>query len=268
MNVVNHKLTMECVWVMRGLEGKVALLTGAASGIGQGTSYRLAEEGVRVVACDISDDTTTVDKLRADGAEVHHVVMDVRRREDWQRAVAEALEAFGTIDLLGNIAGVSPTIAEDTVVGCTDEQWDLILDTHLRGIWLGMQATIPTMKANGGGRIVNFSSAAAIRGMDTLACYSASKAAILGLTRQAALTYAPDNILINAICPGTTDTPILGDFGPTERQAFAQSHLLKRLGTPADMAGTVAHLFSDDASFITGMTHSVDGGWTVNGRCL
>lgn len=248
------------------LVGKVAIITGASQGIGQGCAIRLAAEGASVVCADIQEDSMTARQIVADGGQAEHVVMDVRSAADWERTVAVATERYGSVNFLGNVAGVVNTVSEDTVCGLTEAGWQFVLDTDLKGTWLGMQAVIPGMIAEGGGRIVNISSLAALVGLPNLAAYSAAKGGVIGLTQQAALEYAPHNILINAICPGTIDTPILGSITDQMRQENSQAHMLKRLGTPADIAGTMLHFFSDDGGFLTGLTYPVDGGWSVNGR--
>jgi NAD(P)-dependent dehydrogenase (short-subunit alcohol dehydrogenase family) len=251
---------------MARFDGKVAIISGGVQGIGQACAKRVAEEGGKVVVADKQDDQTTVEQITSAGGEARHVVMDVRKREDWQRTVQEALDAYGGLDFLGNVAGVVNMISEDSVVGLTDEAWDSVIDVDLRGVWLGMQAAIPEMQKRGGGKIVNISSLAALLGMEGLASYSAAKGGIIGLTQQAAYTYAKDNILINAIAPGTIDTPILKDITDEMREQNANSHLIKRLGRPEEIAGMMAYLFSTDGDFATGLTYPVDGGWSVNGR--
>jgi NAD(P)-dependent dehydrogenase (short-subunit alcohol dehydrogenase family) len=251
---------------MGRLDGKVAIISGAVQGIGQACAKRMSEEGAKVVVADKQSDTTTADEIRAAGGDVHQVTMDVRKREEWQRTVSETIDTFGGIDLLGNVAGVVNMLSEDSVVGLTDEAWDSVIDVDLRGVWLGMQAVIPRMKERGGGRIVNISSLAALKGCENLASYSAAKGGVISLTLQSAYTYAADNILINAIAPGTIDTPILQDITEEMRQQNANSHLIKRLGRPAEIAGMMAYFFSADGDFATGLTYPVDGGWSVNGR--
>ena len=252
---------------MGRFDGKVAIISGAVQGIGQACAQRVASEGGKVVIADRQDGTATADQIRADGGEAIQVVMDVRSREDWQQTVQTALSSYGTVDFLGNVAGVVNMFSEDSVLGLTDEGWDSVIDTDLRGVWLGMQAVIPVMQERGGGRIVNISSLAALAGMEGLAAYSAAKGGVIGLTQQAAYTYAKDNVLINAIAPGTIDTPILADITPEMRQQNANSHLIKRLGRPEEIAGMMAYLFSADGDFATGLTYPVDGGWSVNGLC-
>lgn len=251
---------------MGRLDGKVALITGAVQGIGQACAVRMAQEGAKVVLADIQDDSTTLDQIKGEGGEAHQVQMDTRKREDWQRTVEECNSNFGPVDCLGNIAGVVNMKSEDSVVGLTDEGWDYVIDTDLRGVWLGMQAVIPVMQGNGGGRIVNISSLAAVKGLTNLASYSAAKGGVIGLTQQAAQEYAKDGVLINAIAPGTIDTPILQDITDEMREQNANSHMIKRLGLPAEIAGQMAYLFDPtDGAFQTGLLFPVDGGWSANG---
>src|SRR6185312_2389748 len=226
---------------------------------------RMAKEGAKVVCADIQDDSTTYDQIVADGGTALQIQMDTRKREDWQRTVAATADAFGPVELLGNVAGVVNLKSEDSVVGLTDEGWDFVIDTDLRGVWLGMQAAIPVMQGNGGGRIVNISSLAAVKGLTNLAYYSAAKGGVISLTQQVALEYAPDNILVNALEPGTIDTPILKDITDEMREQNANSHMIKRLGLASEIAGQMAYLFDPvDGGFQTGLLFPVDGGWSVN----
>jgi NAD(P)-dependent dehydrogenase (short-subunit alcohol dehydrogenase family) len=251
---------------MQRLQESVAVITGGTMGIGRACALRCAQEGAAVVVADVSENDGTVKEIVEGGGRATHCVMDVRKREDWQRVIAETIDRYGKVDLLGNVAGVVNTITPDRVIELSDEAWDLVIDTDLRGVWLGMQAVLPHMIEIGGGRIVNTASEAAINACDDLAVYSAAKGGVLALTRQAALTYAKDNVLINAICPGTIDTPILEIVGEEIRNACAQSHMIKRLGRPEEVAAMLAFFFSSDGGFCTGMSFPVDGGWSVNGR--
>ncbi|MBS9372229.1 SDR family NAD(P)-dependent oxidoreductase [Rhodococcus sp. B50] len=247
------------------LNGKIAIVTGAAQGIGEATAKRLASEGATVVTADIQDSTRTVDTILELGgkAEAHH--LDVRIKDNWTEVVREVVERHGRVDLLANVAGVVNMLSEDSVVGLTEEAWDHVVGTDLKGVWLGMQAVIPGMIERGGGRIVNIASMAALRGLPNLASYSAAKGGVVSLTKQAAFEYGEKNILINAICPGTIDTPILADITDEMRQANANAHIVRRLGEPAEIASMVAYLMRE-GSFLTGEIYPVDGGWAAKGN--
>jgi NAD(P)-dependent dehydrogenase (short-subunit alcohol dehydrogenase family) len=247
-------------------KSKVMIITGAVQGIGRACALRMASEGATVVCMDRQADTGTADEINGKGGTARHHTEDVRSADAWTRVVNDTLQRYGKIDALGNVAGVVNMKSEDTIVGLTEEGWDYVIDTDLKGVWLGMRAVIPSMIKNGGGRIVNISSLAALRGLTNLASYSAAKGGVISLTQQAALDYAPQNVLINAIAPGTIDTPILKDITEEMRKVNANAHLLKRLGKPEEIAGTMAHFFSDDGSFLTGVCYAVDGGWSASGR--
>jgi NAD(P)-dependent dehydrogenase (short-subunit alcohol dehydrogenase family) len=243
----------------------VAFVTGATQGIGRATAERLATDGIHVACADIQDTANTVKAIEAAGGSAEPVSLDVRSAQAWADAISSVLARHGRIDYLANIAGVVNMLSEDSVVGLTEEAWDNVLDTDLRGPWLGMRAVIPSMINNGGGRIVNISSLAALRGLPNLASYSAAKGGVVALTRQAAFEYAKHNILINAIAPGTIDTPILADITPEMKQANADAHLIRRLGRPDEIASMVAYFFQE-GSFLTGLTYPVDGGWSAKGN--
>lgn len=246
------------------LTDKVLVVTGGARGIGRGVALRAAAEGAAVVIGDLLDSTETVEQIVGAGGQAHGVAMDVRSADDWQRLVDEALRRHGRIDLLGNVAGIVNQLGPDTIVELTEEGWEEVVGTDLKGVWLGMRAVIPHMIDNGGGRIVNISSLAALRGLPNLAAYSAAKGGVAALTRQAAVEYAPRNVLVNAIAPGTVDTPILGDCTPEDVEAFKAAHAIKRLGRPADIAAIAVTFFApDDGSWLTGQVMPVDGGWHV-----
>lgn len=247
------------------LSGTVAMVTGAAQGIGCATAVRLAREGAHVVCADLQDTDGTVRAIESAGGSAEPVWVDVCSARAWTDAVQRVRDSRPRIDFLANIAGVVNMISEDSVVGLTEEAWDHVIDTDLKGPWLGMRAVIPGMIDDGGGRIVNISSLAALRGLPNLASYSAAKGGIAALTRQAAFEYGKHNVLINAIAPGTIDTPILADITPEMRQANADAHLIRRLGEPDEIASMVAYFFRE-GSFLTGLTYPVDGGWSVKGN--
>jgi NAD(P)-dependent dehydrogenase (short-subunit alcohol dehydrogenase family) len=248
---------------MKKLEGKVLIVTGAAQGIGQGLAVRAAHHGASVVCADIQDDERTANIVAEIGAAFTRVVMDVRVATDWDRLVDTAEAAHGGVDLLANVAGIVNKVSPDNVVELTEQAWDEVIATDLKGVWMGMRASIPAMLRRGGGRIVNISSMAALRGLPNLASYSAAKGGVAALTRQVAVEYAAQNILVNAIAPGTIDTPILGDITPEMKERFAAAHAIRRLGTPEDVATMAVHLLSPESAFITGQLFPVDGGWSV-----
>jgi NAD(P)-dependent dehydrogenase (short-subunit alcohol dehydrogenase family) len=251
---------------MGRLEGKTAVITGGVQGIGRGCALRCAAEGARIVVADLQNDTGTVEEIKSSGGEAVQVVADVRSADDWERVVAEARSTFGQVDLLANVAGVVNMETPDNVIDLSEDAWQTVIDTDLKGVWLGMRAVLPGMIESGWGSIVNISSLSAYKAHGNLASYAAAKAGVLGLTQQAAVEYAEKGIRINCICPGTIDTPILDGITPELKQTSAEAHILKRLGKPADIAAMMVLYFSEDGSFLTGNIAPVDGGWLANGR--
>jgi NAD(P)-dependent dehydrogenase (short-subunit alcohol dehydrogenase family) len=249
---------------MNRLEGKVAIITGGVQGIGQGIARRVAAEGATVIIGDLQSDDATAKEIVDGGGKAVHVVMDTRKRDDWNGLVDVAKE-HGGVDLLGNVAGVVNLLGPDTIVDLTDEGWDNVVGTDLRGVWLGMQACIPTMIEKGDGAIVNISSMAALKGMENLAAYSAAKGGVIGLTQQAAFEYGRQGVRVNCICPGTINTPILAQVLPESIESFKDQHIIRRLGEPEDIAAAAAFFFSADGNFLTGEVLPVDGGWNTKG---
>jgi NAD(P)-dependent dehydrogenase (short-subunit alcohol dehydrogenase family) len=244
------------------LKGKSLIVTGAASGIGQGIAITAAAAGAWVVCADIRDANATVARIVDSGGIALAKEMDVRQASCWAEVVDGVARDFGKLDLLANIAGIVSQHGPDTVVDVSMEHWNDIIATNLTGVWLGMKHAIPRMVEAGGGRIVNISSLAALRGLPNLAAYSASKGGVAALTRQAAVEYATKNVLINAIAPGTVNTPLLKNASQARLEAFTQAHAIKRLGTPDDIASMAMHFFSPEAgSWLTGAVMPVDGGW-------
>lgn len=255
---------MEAATVSRvgssSLQGTVHLVTGSASGIGLTTATRLAEEGATVYGADVRYD------VEADSAAglFHRARLDVRDATGWDELVTRILDTHGRLDGLCNIAGIVNRMSADTVTELTDDAWEKVLGTNLKGTWLGMRAVIPSMRSGGGGRIVNIASMAAQVGIRGVASYAASKGGVLALTRQVALDYGADGILVNAICPGTIDTPIFGDAPAGAKREHARSHILDRLGTADEVASMVCYLLRE-GGFITGAALTVDGGWSAKG---
>ena len=235
------------------LEGKVALVTGAASGIGRATVDRLTELGAQVVASDIA---------AADLRETRFVQADVAREGAVEKVVEETLSAFGRLDLAANCAGVGGGHAATHEYPV--DTWDRIVAVNLRGTWLSMRAEIPALLANGtGGAIVNVASTLGLRGSPFGSPYSASKHGVLGLTKTAAIEYAQQGIRVNAVCPGAIDTPMMDDTFerfPGLREMLIGFVPLGRMGTPAEVAAAIAWLGSGAASFITGEGLTIEGG--------
>lgn len=245
------------------LAEKTVIVTGAAQGIGQATAIALAREGGRVVCVDIKDLDPTLKQIDADGGTAEAVTMDVTDLPGWGDLIGRVASDHGAIWGLANIAGVVAD-ESDTAVDISVRAWDRVLDIDLKGTWFGMKSVIPHMAENGGGRIVNIASMAALRGLPGLAAYTAAKGAVSALTRQVAVEYGSKGVLVNAIAPGTIDTPILADITDEMREEFAAAHVVNRLGRPEEIAATVVHLMSAvSGDFLTGLTLPVDGGWSV-----
>ncbi|NKQ56094.1 SDR family oxidoreductase [Amycolatopsis sp. K13G38] len=249
------------------LDGKCAFITGAASGIGQGVAVRTAARGAHVVCADIQDASVTVKMIQEAGGSAEPVLIDVSSAQDWTEAVSAVVGRTGRLDLLANVAGITPGAsgsAGDTVLNLDEATWSRVLDINLKSVWLGMKAVIPHMREAGVGRIVNTSSISALRGMPGMAAYAASKGGIQALTQQAAAEYAADGILVNAIAPGMILTPVKLSNVDIFQEVAAEKHLVPRLGEATEVGDVVVFLF-DEATFMTGQVLPVDGGWTARG---
>lgn len=255
---------------MRGLNGKVAIITGAAGGIGRALVKRFCEEGAQVVAADISESALAemAEQLKEFSANITPVVMDITDHAGVAAKVAEANQKLGKIDILVNNAGwdvVKPFIET------TPDFWQKLVDINLMGPLNLQHAVLPFMIANGGGKIVNISSDAGRVGSSGESVYSACKGGIIAFSKTLARETARSNVRVNVVCPGPTDTAILrsfvgeGDVGKKIYDSLIRAIPLKRVGQPEDIPGMVAFLSSDDANFITGQVISVSGGLTMHG---
>jgi NAD(P)-dependent dehydrogenase (short-subunit alcohol dehydrogenase family) len=250
------------------LDGKVALITGAGSGIGQATSRIFAREGAKLVLADVVEEggNRTLKMVQDLGANATFVKCDVAQWSDVERAVNKAVQTYGRIDCAFNNAGIEGK--GGNTHECTGENWDRVIAINLTGVWLCMKAEIAQMlKQGGNGAIVNTSSGAGLAGVRGMPAYVAAKHGVAGLTRAAALEYGKQNIRINAVCPGPIRTPMMGRLlqsRPDAEQRFARSEPLKRLGEPEEIGEAVAWLCSDHASYVTGLPMPVDGGFMAS----
>ncbi len=244
------------------LKDKVALVTGGASGIGRATVLRFAGEGAKVMVADrnrlASDETLSM--ARGISPDVEAVPVDVSKWDQVQEMVDATVRRFGRLDVLVNAAGVlvlSPPLAE-----VDERDWDLVMTTNLKGLFLCCKAAIPAMIKSGGGSIVNISSMAGVQAYTRSLPYSVSKAGVIHLTLTAASQYTSKGIRINCIAPGTVDTPQARGSSQSSQalQDIAANHPMGRIGRPEDIADTILYLASDESSYISGSTIIADGG--------
>jgi 3-oxoacyl-[acyl-carrier protein] reductase len=245
---------------MKDLRGRVAIVTGGAAGVGLGIAEALAADGATVVIVD--RDRRAAERGRAQlagrGGEAFAAVADVLDRAALDAVVAEAVDRHGRLDVLAANAGIYPQAPLETM---TEAEWDLVMDVNVKGALLSLQACVPAMRASGFGRVVLTSSITGpLVGAPTLAHYAASKAALLGLMRSAALQLARDGITVNAVLPGNVRTPGIEEFGEEFIQGMVDAIPLGRLAEPADVGWAVRFLASEEAAYITGQTVVVDGG--------
>lgn len=248
------------------LENRIALVTGAASGIGRATAIALANEGATVVVSDINivEGEDTAHLLTTAGHQAIFIPCDVTRAIQVESMVRRTISTFKRLDYAVNNAGVG---GDMTPTDLREEAtWDMILGINLKGVWLSMKYELPPMLDQSYGSIVNVASAAGLVGFRYASAYAASKHGVVGLTRSAALEYARKNIRVNAVCPGFTETPMMAgmtDTNPKMVEANINAIPMRRLGTPEEIAQAILWLCSDDSSFVTGHAMAVDGGTVV-----
>ena len=242
---------------MKRLEGKLCVLTAAGQGIGRATAERFAADGARVIATSKSDHPL----VELPGIETAE--LDVTNAAGFTKFAADV----GVVDVLFNCAGY---VHNGSILECYEASWDLSFDVNIKSMYRMIRAFLPAMFAHGGGSIINISSvASSIKGVPNRFAYTASKAAVIGLTKAVAADFIDKGIRCNAICPGTIDTPSLHDrmraTGDYEKAVtdFKARQPMGRLGDPAEVAALASYLASDDSAFTTGQTHIIDGGWTT-----
>ncbi len=253
---------------MTDMNGKTAIVTGAASGIGRATALLFAARGAKVIVSDVDQSgmEQTVGAIDDAGGEAHLVPCDISRPDEVARLIETTIDMFDRLDYACNNAGIEGEIAD--TVECSIENWRRVIDINLTGTWLCMKHEIPHMLApsNGGGAIVNVSSIAGLIGFGGLPAYVASKHGMNGLTKTAALEYAQRGIRINAVCPGAIETPMIHrvtHHDAQEEAAMIARHPMGRMGTPEEIAELIVWLCSDAASYITGQMIAADGGYVA-----
>jgi NAD(P)-dependent dehydrogenase (short-subunit alcohol dehydrogenase family) len=248
---------------VRGLTGKVAVITGAASGIGAEAARRLAAEGTRVVVADLTDDAG---KAVADEVDGLYVRADVASAGDVQAMYRAAIDHFGRLDVCVNNAGISPP-EDDSILDTEPDVWRRVQEVNLTGVYLCCKYGIGHLLAGGGGSVVNTASFVAVMGAATSqVSYTASKGGVLAMTRELGVQFARRGVRVNALCPGPVNTPLLSElFAANPEQAARRLvHVpMGRFAEPSEIAAAIAFLASDDASFITASTFVVDGGITA-----
>ena len=251
---------------MGTMTGKVAIVTGAAAGIGRAAALAFAREGANVVVADLDAERgeKTAAEVENEGVDAIFVRCDVSNADDVGRLVDGTIARFSRLDFAFNNAGIEGVQAP--TADCTIDNWNRTIAVNLTGIFLCMRAEIPQLLASGGGAIVNNASVAGLVGFAGIPAYAASKHGIVGLTKTAALDYATQNVRVNAVCPGVIDTEMITRFTHDDAELRAQltaSEPIGRLGTPEEIADAVVWLCSERAGFVTGQALAVDGGFVA-----
>ena len=244
------------------LRGKVAAITGAGMGLGQAIGTLFAAEGAQVVVADINMDAgrATVNQIHARGGEAILVQMDVRQAQDAERLTRATVDAFGRLDILVNNVGVQ---VNKDVVETSEEEWDFVVDTNLKSMFLCSKYAVPQMRRQGGGNIICISSLSGLVGNGLQASYNASKHGVIGLARAMAVDHAVDKIRVNVVCPGSMNTPLTETIPEEKLAPYREANLMKRFAAPSEIAQAALYLASDEASFVTGSALVADGGYTT-----
>lgn len=253
---------------MRGLSGKIAIVTGGASGIGFEISKDLAQRGAKVFIGDVRNPESAIAVLRAEGHQVDGTTADISNPDDVHAMFARCETAFGGLDVLVNNAGLFTTLRRAGFDDLGLDEWKRVLDVNVTGTFLCTQAAWPLLKKSGGGRVVNITSTTVYSGPPRLLAYVASKGAMLGMTHSMAREMGPDGITVNAIAPGfTMSSGVLENFGGPNAEQSARSRASRSIARdqiPGDLTGAVAFFASDESAFISGQTLIVDGGAHFN----
>ena len=244
------------------LDGKVALISGAARGMGECEARLFAREGAKVVLGDVLEEQgrKVAAEINQQGGAAMFVRLDVTTEGDWQQAAATAEQTYGKLDVLVNNAGIVRMSPLDET---TLEAWNEVINVNQTGVFLGMKHAVPAMRRAGGGSIINISSVAGLVGLPNIPAYQASKGAVRLLTKNAAVQYAKDKIRANSIHPGRIETPMTANLTPERRQLVLSMTPLGRDGKPEEVAYGVLYLASDESSFVTGSELVIDGGFTA-----
>lgn len=249
---------------MKSFEGKVALITGGASGIGRATALAFVREGAKVVIADVSEDggDETIEMIKGTGGEALFVRTDVSKGNEVEALIKRTVEAYGRLDCAHNNAAIGGEIA--LTADWTEEAWDRTISINLKGVWLCMKFEILQMLRQGSGAIVNTTAGAVLKPIPQTSGYGASKAGIMQLTKTAAVEYAKHGIRINAVAPGGTRTPMLDRLLATRGKAERRPYAIGRLAEPEEIAEAVLWLCSDAASFAVGCHMVLDGGYSIS----
>lgn len=249
---------------MASIQGKAAIVTGSARGIGAGIAARFGKEGVKVICLDRNPAAETVNHIKSNGGDAMAIQCDISKQASIEAAVRQVLDTYGTIDILVNSAGLSKMAS---ITDATEADWDYVNNVTLKGTWLMIKGVAPTMKANKSGKIINIASISGCVAFVDQSIYCAAKGGVVNMTRELGVELAPFGINVNAICPSVVDTPLFIDINSPLEGKFLQDcidgHPIGRISTPDDIAGPAVFLASDDASFICGHILMVDGGWTA-----